>query len=70
MVATIDFRTILFNLLLRFLLFAGAIHVNLNDLLKEKLPVVMPATVGVVISTFILGSLLEVKIHGLIEPFP
>ena len=57
-VTTIDFRSILFDFLLSFLLFAGAIHVNLNNLLKEKLPVVLFATVGVVISTFVAGSLI------------
>ncbi|MEO9854192.1 MAG: sodium:proton antiporter [Reichenbachiella sp.] len=57
-VTTIDFRSILFDFLLSFLLFAGAIHVNLNNLLEEKLPVVLFATVGVVISTFIAGSLI------------
>ncbi len=56
-VVEIDFRTILFDFLLGFLLFAGAIHVNLNNLLEEKKPVIVFATVGVVISTFIVGTL-------------
>lgn len=56
-VTTLDFRSILFDFLLSFLLFAGAIHVNLNSLLEEKLPVVLFATVGVLISTFISGSI-------------
>lgn len=57
-VVEIDFRSILFDFLLGFLLFAGAIHVNLNNLLEEKTPVIVFATVGVVISTFIVGTLL------------
>lgn len=57
-VTTIDFRSILFDFLLSFLLFAGAIHVNLNNLLKEKWPVILLATAGVLISTFISGSLI------------
>jgi CPA1 family monovalent cation:H+ antiporter len=57
-VTTIDFRAILFDFLLSFLLFAGAIHVNLNNLLKEKAPVILYATAGVLISTSIIGSLI------------
>lgn len=52
----IDFRTILFDFLLGVLLFAGAIHVNLKMLLKERGPVITYATFGVVLSTFIIGT--------------
>ena len=52
----IDFRTILFDFLLGILLFAGAIHVNLKMLLKERGPVITYATFGVILSTFIIGS--------------
>ena len=57
-VLEIDFRSILFDFLLGFLLFAGAIHVNLKSLLEEKTPVIVFATVGVLVSTFIVGTLL------------
>ena len=53
----IDFRTILFDFLLSFLLFAGSIHVNLHNLLKEKGVVLVYATLGVLISTFLIGTL-------------
>ncbi|SHG85764.1 cation:proton antiporter [Flagellimonas flava] len=53
----IDFRTILFDFLLSFLLFAGSIHVNLHQLLEEKGAVLIYATVGVLISTFMIGTL-------------
>ena len=53
----IDFKTILFDFLLGILLFAGAIHVNLKGLLKEKITVFIYATFGVIISTFIIGTL-------------
>ncbi|MGX1929735.1 cation:proton antiporter [Flagellimonas sp. 2504JD4-2] len=53
----IDFRTILFDFLLSFLLFAGSIHVNLHKLLEEKGPVLIYASLGVLISTFLIGSL-------------
>ncbi|WP_298900276.1 sodium:proton antiporter [uncultured Psychroserpens sp.] len=52
----IDFKTILFDFLLGILLFAGAIHVNLKGLLKEKITVFVYATFGVIISTFIIGT--------------
>ncbi|NER14610.1 sodium:proton antiporter [Leptobacterium flavescens] len=52
----IDFRTILFDFLLSFLLFAGSIHVNLHSLIKEKVPVIIFASFGVLLSTFIIGT--------------
>jgi len=52
-----DFRTLLFDGILSFLLFAGAMHVNLQDLAKEKWPVLLFATLGVLISTVIVGGL-------------
>ena len=65
-VTTLDFRSILFDFLLSFLLFAGALHVNLRSLLKEKTPVMLLATLGVVLSTFIAGGLiyfLVIQLH-------
>lgn len=53
----IDFKTILFDFLLGILLFAGAIHVNLKGLLKEKGTVFIYATFGVITSTFIIGTI-------------
>ena len=55
-VQQIDFKTILFDFLLGILLFAGAIHVNLKGLLKEKGTVIIYATFGVLISTFLIGT--------------
>lgn len=53
----IDFKTILFDFLLGILLFAGAIHVNLKGLLKEKGSVIIYSTFGVLISTFLIGTI-------------
>ena len=64
-VENIDFRTILFEFLLSFLLFAGAIHVNLSNLLKEKVPVILFATIGVLTTALIVGSLLYVIVNTL-----
>ncbi|MFZ0456606.1 MAG: sodium:proton antiporter [Ignavibacteriaceae bacterium] len=54
----IDFSQILLNVMLSFLLFAGAINVDLASLRKERYPVIIFATIGVVISTFIFGTLI------------
>ena len=52
-----DFKTLLLDGILSFLLFAGALHVNLEALAKEKKAIFLFATLGVLISTFIVGSL-------------
>ena len=51
----IDFTELLMHGMLSFLLFAGALHVNLEDLLKKKTPILTLASVGVLISTVIIG---------------
>lgn len=57
MVTNTDFRSLLLDGLLSFLLFAGALHVNIGELAKEKWSILLFATLGVVISTFIVGGL-------------
>ncbi len=52
-----DFKSLLLDGILSFLLFAGAIHVNLEQLSKEKWPILLFATLGVLISTFLVGGL-------------
>ncbi|MEM9547403.1 MAG: sodium:proton antiporter [Bacteroidota bacterium] len=54
----IDFKTFLFDFFLGFLLFAGAIHVNITDLSKQKLSVFLFSTIGVLISTALVGTLI------------
>ncbi|WP_299247074.1 sodium:proton antiporter [uncultured Aquimarina sp.] len=56
-VANSDFRSLLLDGILSFLLFAGALHVNIDELAKEKWPIILFATLGVLISTFIVGGL-------------
>ncbi|NQZ43965.1 MAG: sodium:proton antiporter [Flavobacteriaceae bacterium] len=62
---TIDFRTILFDFLLGFLLFAGSIHVDLHSLVEEKGPVLVYASIGVLLSTALIGSLFFYLAHAL-----
>ncbi|MCK6617814.1 MAG: sodium:proton antiporter [Cyclobacteriaceae bacterium] len=58
LIASIDFPSVLMGAMLNFLLFAGAIHISMADLQKQKTPILILSTVGVVLSTFIIGSLL------------
>ena len=51
----IDFDEILLNAMLSFLLFAGALHINLDVLLTRRWAVLAMALFGVVISTFVVG---------------
>jgi CPA1 family monovalent cation:H+ antiporter len=52
----IDFSETLLHGMLSYLLFAGALQVHLQDLAKQKKVVGVLATIGVVGSTFIVGS--------------
>jgi Na+:H+ antiporter len=53
----IDFDETVLGGMLSFLLFAGALHININDLAERKWAIASLATVGVVVSTFLVGSL-------------
>jgi len=53
----IDFHQTLMSGMLSFLLFAGALHINLKDLAEQKWLVLSLATFGVVVSTFLVGGL-------------
>ena len=55
--SSIDFQDVLMNFMLSFLLFAGAIHIDAGKLKKERWPVMVLATVGILISTFLVGGL-------------
>jgi CPA1 family monovalent cation:H+ antiporter len=52
---SIDFDETLLHGMLSFLLFAGALHVNLADLARQKYIIGSLATLGVIGSTFIIG---------------
>jgi CPA1 family monovalent cation:H+ antiporter len=55
LVASVDFTTVLMQGMLSLLLFAGALHVDLADLVSRRHAVATLATVGVLISTTIVG---------------
>ena len=69
--AGIDFHEALLDGMLSFLLFAGALHVDLGSLLERKTPVFVMATVGVLLSTVIvaIGFSLASAAFGLEVPF-
>tara|TARA_R100000935_G_scaffold44033_1_gene66712 strand:- start:47 stop:1294 length:1248 start_codon:yes stop_codon:yes gene_type:complete len=57
-IANIDFEEVLLEVMLSFLLFAGALHTNFEQLKIQRWPVLVFATLGVVISTFLVGTLM------------
>ena len=52
-----DFKEVLLNIMLNFLLFAGALSMNLQRLKEERVPIFVLATIGTLLSTVIVGSL-------------
>ncbi len=55
MLASIDFNETLLHGMLSFLLFAGALHVNLEDLAEQRWVISILATASVVGATFLIG---------------
>ncbi|MGA7801716.1 MAG: sodium:proton antiporter [Gammaproteobacteria bacterium] len=55
LLARVDFNRTLLHGMLSFLLFAGSLHVNVNDLARQKWIVGLLAIGGVVVSTVIVG---------------
>lgn len=67
----IDFDEALMHGMLGYLLFAGALHVNLNDLGEQKWLIASMATLGVCISTAVVAALAYygLRLLGLELPF-
>jgi len=61
----IDFNLTLLHGMLSFLLFAGALHVNINDLASQKRIIGLLATAGVVASTFLVAGATYALTHML-----
>ena len=57
LIDSIDFNKALMGGMLSFLLFAGALHVDINDFFEQKTLIAVLATIGVVFSTSVGGSL-------------
>ena len=56
MLTAVDFEDTLLDVMLGYLLFAGALHVNLGDLGSQKRVIGILATTGVIISTLLVGT--------------
>ncbi len=56
LIRQIDFESVLMDYMLSFLLFAGALHTNYQDLKAQRWPIIAFATLGVLISTFLVGT--------------
>ncbi len=54
--AGLHFDKVLMHGMLSYLLFAGALHINLDDLAREKTVVGVMASVGIALSTFLVGT--------------
>ncbi|NER09014.1 sodium/proton antiporter, CPA1 family [Muriicola jejuensis] len=52
----IDFKTVLLDVMLSFLLFAGALHTDFEQLKKHRWPILSFSTLGVLTSTFLVGT--------------
>jgi len=65
LIQSIDFETVLLDIMLSFLLFAGALHTKLEGLKMNRAPIALFATAGVVISAFLVAVLT----YGLFQLF-
>jgi CPA1 family monovalent cation:H+ antiporter len=57
-IISLDFESLLMKVMLSFLLFAGAVHIDVQKLKKQMAPIIVFATVGVILSTFVVGALM------------
>jgi CPA1 family monovalent cation:H+ antiporter len=67
-VGQIDFNQAVLQGMLGFLLFAGALHIDLGDLARQKVAVTILATIGVALSTVLIGGLTWCLLAGLGVP--
>jgi len=58
LISNIDFETVLLDVMLSFLLFAGALHTNFEQLKVQRAPVLVFATLGTLVSTFLVGIMI------------
>ncbi|MGB5481830.1 MAG: sodium:proton antiporter [Eudoraea sp.] len=61
----IDFKSVLLDIMLSFLLFAGALHTDLQKLKELKWPILFFATFGVLASTFLIGIAVYFMLQGI-----
>jgi CPA1 family monovalent cation:H+ antiporter len=66
----LEFADTLLQGMLSFLLFAGALHVDLDRLAERKWPIALLATAGVVISTFVVAGTVYLGFKITHQPIP
>lgn len=57
LISQIDFETVLLDIMLSFLLFAGGLHTNFQQLKVQRKPILAFATFSTITSTFLIGIL-------------
>lgn len=61
-----DYAEVLYTVVLSFMLFSGALQIDFKELSKERTPVLVLATTGVILSTFIIGTLVYFLLNSFI----
>jgi NhaP-type Na+/H+ or K+/H+ antiporter len=64
-VASLQLDEVLLHGMLGFLLFAGALHVDIDELMQQKEPIAVLATLGVLLSTLIVAVLMWIALAPL-----
>ncbi|WP_317173775.1 cation:proton antiporter domain-containing protein [Adhaeribacter radiodurans] len=64
----LNFSNFLLDFMLGFLLFDGALHTDIEKLRQARRPIIVFATVGTLLSTFLVGSLLYLLLPYLYQP--
>jgi CPA1 family monovalent cation:H+ antiporter len=67
---SVNFTEALLHGMLGFLLFAGALHLDLHDLRRQRSVILTLASVGVLLSTAIVGLLMWLVLHAMDIPVP
>ena len=60
-----EYREVIFEVILTFLLFAGALNIDFRRLAEERGPVLILAIFGVIISTIVSGTLIYYVLNGI-----
>ncbi len=63
-ISQIDFKYLLLDVMLSFLLFAGALHTNFEQLKIQRWPILAFSTMGVLVSTFLVGTIMFYVLQG------